>query len=572
MRRAREAPALRRSSDQLHGLAGSVGGTRTGLSRPVLPRSGPVAACGRSQVARDRVGHEAGHGRFGCRTMARPPYCRLRAGQGGERLTTEHTPHDHDLVLVVDFGAQYAQLIARRVREARVYSEIVPPPCRPSEMLGASRPKAVILSGGPQSVYAPGAPQVDPALFDAGVPMFGICYGFQAMALALGGDVARTGLSEFGRTAARRQRAAARCWPGCPTEHRVWMSHGDAVRAAPPGFTTLAAHRGRRGRRVRGPRPPARRGAVPPRGAAHRARPGGARALPARRRRLPADLDDGQHRRGAGRADPRPGRRQAGDLRAVRRRRLRGRGRARPARGRRPAHLRVRRPRPAARGRGRAGRARLRRRDRGRRSRSSTPPSGSWTRWPASPTRRRSARSSAASSSGSSRPAEREVVADAGAHGETVEFLVQGTLYPDVVESGGGDAARRTSRATTTSAACPTTCSSRWSSRCARCSRTRCAGSASELGLPAEIVWRQPFPGPGLGIRIIGEVDAERLDDPARGRRRSPARSSPWPASTARSGSARSCCSPTSARSACRATAAPTATRSCCARSPARTP
>ena len=125
---------------------------------------------------------------------------------------------DHDLVIVLDFGAQYAQLIARRVREARVYSEIMPHTATVAEIV-ARRPKAIILSGGPQSVYAPGAPQVDPALFQTGVPAFGICYGFQAMARALGGDVARTGLSEFGRTdasvaasghpAGRHPRAAA---------------------------------------------------------------------------------------------------------------------------------------------------------------------------------------------------------------------------------------------------------------------------------------------------------------------------------------------------------------------------
>src|SRR4029078_3462559 len=102
-------------------------------------------------------------------------------------------------VLVVDFGAQYAQLIARRVREANVYSEIVPHTMPVAEML-AKRPAAIILSGGPASVYAPGAPSVDAAVFAGGVPAFGICYGFQAMALALGGTVARTGSAEFGRT------------------------------------------------------------------------------------------------------------------------------------------------------------------------------------------------------------------------------------------------------------------------------------------------------------------------------------------------------------------------------------
>src|SRR5947208_14336193 len=93
-----------------------------------------------------------------------------------------------DTVLVVDFGAQYAQLIARRVRESRVFSEIVPSTMPMAELL-AKRPKAIILSGGPSSVYAEGAPQVDAAMFAAGVPTFGICYGFQAMARALGGDV-----------------------------------------------------------------------------------------------------------------------------------------------------------------------------------------------------------------------------------------------------------------------------------------------------------------------------------------------------------------------------------------------
>ena len=123
-------------------------------------------------------------------------------------------------VLVVDFGAQYAQLIARRVREARVYSEIVPHSMPVAEML-ARDPAAIVLSGGPSSVYEPGAPQVDPALFEAGVPVFGICYGFQAMAQALGGAVAHTGQREFGGTDAdRRGSAAARCSAICPSSRR----------------------------------------------------------------------------------------------------------------------------------------------------------------------------------------------------------------------------------------------------------------------------------------------------------------------------------------------------------------
>ena len=96
----------------------------------------------------------------------------------------------HDTVLVVDFGAQYAQLIARRIREARVYSEIVPHSMPVAEML-ARKPAALILSGGPSSVYAAGAPAIDPSIFSAGVPVFGMCYGFQLMAQGLGGAVRR---------------------------------------------------------------------------------------------------------------------------------------------------------------------------------------------------------------------------------------------------------------------------------------------------------------------------------------------------------------------------------------------
>ena len=148
----------------------------------------------------------------------------------------------HDLVVVIDFGAQYAQLIARRVREARVYSEILPHTASVAE-IAARRPKAIILSGGPQSVYADGAPQVDPDLFGLGLPAFGICYGFQAMARALGGDVAKTGISEFGRTQATVATGGT-LLAGLPGSLDVWMSHGDSVAASPAGFTALASTAG----------------------------------------------------------------------------------------------------------------------------------------------------------------------------------------------------------------------------------------------------------------------------------------------------------------------------------------
>src|SRR5690606_26190304 len=146
-------------------------------------------------------------------------------------------------VLVVDFGAQYAQLIARRVREARVYSEIVPHSTPVSEML-ARNPAAIILSGGPSSVYETGAPQVDPALFDSGVPVLGICYGFQAMALALGGTVARTGQREFGGTPLRVVGGGGVLFAGLPAELDVWMSHGDSVTEPPAGCVVTAATAG----------------------------------------------------------------------------------------------------------------------------------------------------------------------------------------------------------------------------------------------------------------------------------------------------------------------------------------
>jgi GMP synthase (glutamine-hydrolysing) len=143
-------------------------------------------------------------------------------------------------VLVVDYGAQYAQLIARRVREARVYSEIVPHSMPVSEML-AKKPAAIVLSGGPASVYEPGAPQVDPALFSAGVPVFGICYGFQLMARALGGEVAHTGQREFGGTALHVAGTGGELLADLPTEQTVWMSHGDCVTIAPEGFAVTAS-------------------------------------------------------------------------------------------------------------------------------------------------------------------------------------------------------------------------------------------------------------------------------------------------------------------------------------------
>jgi GMP synthase (glutamine-hydrolysing) len=147
--------------------------------------------------------------------------------------TTEERP-----VLVVDLGGQYSQLIARRVRECRVYSELVGHDVA-AERIRARNPLALILSGGPASVYAEGAPHVDPKLFELGVPTLGICYGMQLMAQELGGGVDRTGVSEFGKTSLQARSGAM--FEGIPDEQTVWMSHRDTVVKAPSGAEVVAS-------------------------------------------------------------------------------------------------------------------------------------------------------------------------------------------------------------------------------------------------------------------------------------------------------------------------------------------
>src|ERR1700709_2665154 len=167
-----------------------------------------------------------------------PPESRAGTRETAARMDAAmDTPQD--VVLVVDFGAQYAQLIARRVRECHVYSEIVPW-SMPVEQMLAKRPRAIILSGGPKSVYSPGAPGIDASLFSAGVPTFGICYGHQVMASALGGTVARTGQAEYGSTRLRVAPPGA-LFSELPLQQLVWMSHGDSVVEAPVGFAVTAS-------------------------------------------------------------------------------------------------------------------------------------------------------------------------------------------------------------------------------------------------------------------------------------------------------------------------------------------
>ena len=143
-------------------------------------------------------------------------------------------------VLVVDLGGQYAQLIARRVRECRVYSELVPASIGAAEVARRGA-RAVILSGGPASVYSPDAPGVDSALFESGVPVLGICYGMQLMARELGGRVDRTDAAEFGRAELEVTDGESRLLAGLPHDQVVWMSHRDSVVAAPEGARTVAS-------------------------------------------------------------------------------------------------------------------------------------------------------------------------------------------------------------------------------------------------------------------------------------------------------------------------------------------
>jgi GMP synthase (glutamine-hydrolysing) len=152
-------------------------------------------------------------------------------------------PDPFDTVLVVDFGAQYAQLIARRVREAHVYSEIVPHTVT-AEEIARRHPSGVILSGGPKSVHEAGAPTLDPAIYELNIPVLGICYGAQLIAQQLGGTVARTGRGEYGRTALQLASAAGPpsvIFTKVPPEFDVWMSHFDSISEVPAGFRATAS-------------------------------------------------------------------------------------------------------------------------------------------------------------------------------------------------------------------------------------------------------------------------------------------------------------------------------------------
>jgi len=430
---------------------------------------------------------------------------------------------DSDTVLVVDFGAQYAQLIARRVRECHVYSEIVPSTTPAAEIL-ARKPAAVILSGGPASVYAEGAPPAPDGLLAAGVPVLGICYGFQLMVSGLGGSVAHTGAGEYGATtlellppagtAVRGAIGVATGAPGgallsgLPARQQVWMSHGDTCTVAPPGFTVTARTT---------------------------ATPVAAIEAPAQRLygvQFHPEVLHTEHgmevlRRFLTAAGCRPGWTMRSIIDEQTAQIAEQVGGARAICG-------------LSGGVDSAVAAALVQRAIGSRLTCVFVDHGLLRKGEAEQVEKdfvaatgvdlhtvSAAGTFLAALAGVTDPEEkrkiigrefiraferatREIAAEAGAHGEAVDFLVQGTLYPDVVESGGG-----TGTASIKShhnvGGLPDDLGFTLVEPLRGLFKDEVRRIGQELGLPPEIVWRQPFPGPGLGIRIIGEITQERL-------------------------------------------------------------
>jgi GMP synthase (glutamine-hydrolysing) len=411
-------------------------------------------------------------------------------------------------VLVVDFGAQYAQLIARRVRECHVYSQIVPSTMSAEEML-ALRPAAIILSGGPSSVYAPGAPPAPAGLLEAGLPILGICYGFQLMVAGLGGTVARTGGGEYGATMLDLAADAdGVLLGGLPARQQVWMSHGDSCAVAPPGFavtartatTPVAAaeapDRGlygvqfhpevlhtqhgmeilRRFLAAAGCQPTWTMGGVIEEQVSRiRAQVGEARAICGLSGGVDSAVAAALVQRAIGHqltcvfVDH--GLLRTGEVEQVEKDFVAATGVDLKVVDAAPVFLAalagVTDPEQK---RKIIGREFIR----------------------------------------AFEQAEREIIAEAGAEADQVSFLVQGTLYPDVVESGGGTGTANI-KSHHNVGGLPEDLGFELVEPLRALFKDEVRQVGAELGLPPEIVWRQPFPGPGLAIRIVGEVTAERL-------------------------------------------------------------
>ena len=411
-------------------------------------------------------------------------------------------------VLVVDFGAQYAQLIARRVREAHVYSELVPHSMPVDEIL-AKDPQAIILSGGPASVFEPGAPGIDRKIFDAGIPVLGICYGFQVMAHELGGDVDKAALGEYGKTPATIT-AAEGILEDSPAEQNTWMSHGVAVNKAPEGFKVLAHTAGApvaamadESRRLYGVQwhPEVKH------------TPLGQHVIENFLHRC-AGLPDNWNSASIIEEQVAKIREQVGDAEVI----CGLSGGVDSAVAAALVHKAIGDQLTCVfvdHGLLRKGEVEQVKHDF------------------VAATGIRLITVDAADDfldalKGFSEPerkrkiigekfirtfekAQRQVLEEAGARGKEVRFLVQGTLYPDVVESGGGDDAANI-KSHHNVGGLPKDLKFQLIEPLRTLFKDEVRAIGTELGLPDEIVWRQPFPGPGLGIRIIGEITRERLD------------------------------------------------------------
>ena len=411
-------------------------------------------------------------------------------------------------VLVVDFGAQYAQLIARRVREAGVYSELVPHSMPVDEIL-AKDPKAIILSGGPASVFEPGAPTIDTKVFESGVPVLGICYGFQVMAYELGGKVDKAALGEYGKTSATIDDAAG-ILADSPAEQTTWMSHGVAVEQAPAGFEVLAHTEGApvaamadESRKLYGVQwhPEVKHS------------PLGQKLIENFLHRcaaLPNDWDASSIIED----QVKKIREQVGDAEVI----CGLSGGVDSAVAAALVHKAIGDQLTCVfvdHGLLRKGEVEQVKHD-----------------FVAATGIRRITVDAADdfldALAGVSEPerkrkiigekfirtfekAQRQVLEEAGARGKEVKFLVQGTLYPDVVESGGGDGAANI-KSHHNVGGLPEDIKFQLIEPLRTLFKDEVRAIGTELGLPDEIVWRQPFPGPGLGIRIIGEITKERLD------------------------------------------------------------
>ena len=411
-------------------------------------------------------------------------------------------------VLVVDFGAQYAQLIARRVREAGVYSELVPHSMPVDEIL-AKDPKAIILSGGPASVFEPGAPTIDTKVFESGVPVLGICYGFQVMAYELGGKVDKAALGEYGKTSATIDDAAG-ILADSPAEQTTWMSHGVAVEQAPAGFEVLAHTEGApvaamadESRKLYGVQwhPEVKHS------------PLGQKLIENFLHRcaaLPNDWDASSIIED----QVKKIREQVGDAEVI----CGLSGGVDSAVAAALVHKAIGDQLTCVfvdHGLLRKGEVEQVKHDF------------------VAATGIRLITVDAADDfldalAGVSEPerkrkiigekfirtfekAQRQVLEEAGARGKEVKFLVQGTLYPDVVESGGGDGAANI-KSHHNVGGLPEDIKFQLIEPLRTLFKDEVRAIGTELGLPDEIAWRQPFPGPGLGIRIIGEITKERLD------------------------------------------------------------